>query len=50
MAAICIQVINPNTNAGMTDTIATAARMAAAPGPRLWRSLHGKGAVHRRPF
>ena len=35
MAAICIQVINPNTNAGMTDTIATAARMAAAPGTEI---------------
>ena len=35
MAAICIQVINPNTNPGMTDTIATAARMAAAPGTEI---------------
>lgn len=35
MAAICIQVINPNTNPGMTDTIATAARMAAASGTEI---------------
>ncbi len=35
MAAICIQVINPNTNPGMTDTIATAARMAAALGTEI---------------
>lgn len=35
MTEICIQVINPNTNLGMTETIATAARKAAAPGTNI---------------
>lgn len=35
MSAICIQVINPNTDPGMTDTIATAARSVAAPGTEI---------------
>uniref|UniRef100_UPI0032B7BBB5 aspartate/glutamate racemase family protein n=1 Tax=Serratia ureilytica TaxID=300181 RepID=UPI0032B7BBB5 len=32
MSSVCIQVINPNTSQAMTDTIAAAARTAAAPG------------------
>lgn len=32
MSTICIQVINPNTDPGMTQTIAEAARAAASPG------------------
>ncbi|MEQ4532022.1 MAG: allantoin racemase [Mixta sp.] len=32
MSSLCIQVINPNTTLAMTDTIARAARDAAAPG------------------
>ncbi|MCS3429847.1 allantoin racemase [Klebsiella sp. BIGb0407] len=35
MAEICIQVINPNTNPGMTETIARAARKVAAPGTKI---------------
>lgn len=35
MPAISIQVINPNTHRGMTETIATAARKAAAPGTQI---------------
>jgi len=35
MEEICIQVINPNTNPGMTKTIARAARKVAAPGTRI---------------
>lgn len=35
MAEICIQVINPNTSLGMTETIATAARKVAAPTTRI---------------
>ncbi len=31
MSTICIQVINPNTDPGMTQTIAEAARAAASP-------------------
>lgn len=32
MSTLCIQVINPNTSSGMTETIAAAARAVAAPG------------------
>lgn len=32
MSTICIQVINPNTDPDMTQTIAEAARAAASPG------------------
>ncbi|VAC89508.1 Hydantoin racemase [Klebsiella aerogenes] len=32
MSTICIQVINPNTDPGMRQTIAEAARAAASPG------------------
>ena len=35
MAAICIQVINPNTSPGMTETIGAAARAVAAPGTEI---------------
>jgi allantoin racemase len=35
MNALCIQVINPNTTRAMTDTIARAARAAAAPGTEI---------------
>ncbi|MEB6335686.1 allantoin racemase [Serratia rhizosphaerae] len=35
MSAVCIQVINPNTNPGMTETIGAAARAAAAPGTEI---------------
>lgn len=35
MSDICIQVINPNTSLGMTETIAAAARAVAAPGTEI---------------
>lgn len=35
MSSLCIQVINPNTTATMTETIARAARAAAAPGTEI---------------
>ena len=35
MAAVCIQVINPNTSLAMTETIGAAARAAAAPGTEI---------------
>lgn len=35
MSSVCIQVINPNTSQAMTDTIAAAARTAAAPGTEI---------------
>ncbi len=35
MSTICIQVINPNTDPGMTQTIAEAARAAASPGTNI---------------
>ncbi|YCH31416.1 aspartate/glutamate racemase family protein [Erwinia sp. D4-22] len=35
MSSLCIQVINPNTTQTMTDTIASAARVAASPGTEI---------------
>ena len=35
MAAVCIQVINPNTSLAMTETIGAAARAVAAPGTEI---------------
>lgn len=35
MAAVCIQVINPNISTAMTETIGAAARAAAAPGTEI---------------
>lgn len=35
MSSVCIQVINPNTSQAMTDSIAAAARTAAAPGTEI---------------
>ncbi|MBS0975952.1 Asp/Glu racemase, partial [Serratia rubidaea] len=35
MSAVRIQVINPNTEPGMTETIGAAARAAAAPGSEI---------------
>jgi Asp/Glu/hydantoin racemase len=50
MAAVCIQVINPNTSAGMTETIGRRPRMAAAPGRDSGGLPTGRRAVDRRPL
>ncbi|CAI0888430.1 allantoin racemase [Serratia fonticola] len=43
MASICIQVINPNTSVGMTETIGAAARAVAAPGTDILAVSPGSG-------
>lgn len=43
MASICIQVINPNTSVGMTETIGAAARAVAAPGTDILAVNPGSG-------
>ena len=43
MHEFCIQVINPNTSAAMTQTIADAARAVAAPGTAILASCPGQG-------
>lgn len=43
MASICIQVINPNTSVGMTETIGAAARAVAAPGTDILAVCPGSG-------
>ncbi|MBX4773444.1 allantoin racemase, partial [Klebsiella oxytoca] len=43
MAAVCIQVINPNTSLAMTESIGAAARAVAAPGTEILAVCPGEG-------
>lgn len=43
MAAVCIQVINPNTSLAMTESIGAAARAVAAPGTEILAVCPAKG-------
>ena len=43
MAAVCIQVINPNTSLAMTESIGAAARAVAAPGTKILAVCPGEG-------